>query len=82
MKNRGFTLVELFAVIIILGILGSISTAAIIGHVNKVKKEAVINSAEQIIKSATISYTTNDNFTTDKIDILSFDLSGSKPEFG
>lgn len=82
MKNRGFTLVELLGVIIVLGLLGTISTIVIMDNIETAKRKSVINSAEQIIKAVTIDYTTNDNFTTDKIDILTLNLGGAKPESG
>lgn len=82
MKNRGFTLVELLGVIIILGMLGTICTIVITDSIETSKENSIINSAKQIVKTITLDYTTNDNFTTDELDILSFDFKGEKPDEG
>lgn len=82
MERRGFTLIELLGVIVIIGILVLITTPIIMNTIENSRKSSAIRSAEQVIRTATISYSTNDNFTTDKQDVLSLDLSGKKPESG
>ena len=50
MKKRGFTLIELLAVIVVLAIIALISTPIVINNVEKAQKQALINSATNLIK--------------------------------
>ena len=51
-KNKGFTLIELLAVIVILAIIALIAVPQILNILNNVRKNAAIDSANGIIKSA------------------------------
>lgn len=82
MKRAGYTLVELLGTIVVIGILVLITTPIIMDTIENSKKNSIIRSAERIIKAATIEYSTNDKFTTEKQDILSLEVSGEKPEYG
>lgn len=57
MNKKGFTLVELLAVLIVLAILTTIATATIIKQVNESKK--TLNEAQKsIVKASAIEYAT------------------------
>jgi type IV pilus assembly protein PilA len=67
LKNqRGLTLVELLAVVVILGIIAAIAVPNIGGLIDKTKQDAKIAEGVQIIQSAKLySTSTNINFGTD-----------------
>lgn len=61
LKNeRGLTLIELLAVVVILGIIAAIAVPAIGGIINKSKEDAAVAEASQII-DATKLYITNED---------------------
>ena len=62
LKRKGFTLVELLAVIVILAIILLIAVLSIMGVVNRAKKDAFKNDLISVIK-ATQLYETKNNFT-------------------
>ncbi|WLD92248.1 type II secretion system protein [Alkalihalobacillus sp. AL-G] len=63
-SERGFTLVELLATIVILGIIAAIAVPAIGNIMENSKKEAHLANAEQIIEAARLKVT-SDGGTSD-----------------
>ena len=51
-KNKAFTLIELLAVIIILGILMIIAIPSVTTYINNSRKSAYVNTAREIISGA------------------------------
>ncbi|MFC5466745.1 type II secretion system protein [Lederbergia graminis] len=70
LKNeKGLTLVELLAVVVILGIISAIAIPSIGGLINNSKKDAHIANAQQMVNQAKFAitsgeYTESDNVTT------------------
>jgi type IV pilus assembly protein PilA len=65
LKNeRGLTLVELLAVIVILGIIAAIAVPSIGGVINNSKKDAKIAEALQIIDAARLAHAENPDTTS------------------
>lgn len=62
-SNKGFTMVEILAVVVILGIVVLISTNLVLKQLSKSKKQAFITDVEQFIKS-----TNYDTLVKDKLD--------------
>lgn len=51
-KKKGFTLIEMVAVVAIIGILAAILVPKITGYMDEAKKTAVINQARQVVQAA------------------------------
>lgn len=65
LKNqKGLTLIELLAVIVILGIIAAIAVPSIGGIINKTKDDAKVAEGVQIISAAKLYITTNPTATT------------------
>jgi type IV pilus assembly protein PilA len=62
-NQRGMTLVELLAVIVILGIISAIAVPSIGGIIEKTKKDAKVAEAIQIINAAKLAHASNSNIT-------------------
>ena len=56
MNKKGFTLIELIAVVVIMGIIALIATPNIISMVDKGKKQDYISDAKEFISKATYMY--------------------------
>jgi type IV pilus assembly protein PilA len=52
MKNKGYTLVELLAVIVILGIILVLAVPSITNSINFSRKEAFVKSEEELARAA------------------------------
>ncbi|MDD3340898.1 MAG: prepilin-type N-terminal cleavage/methylation domain-containing protein [Bacilli bacterium] len=55
-SRKGFTLVELLAVIVILAIIALIATPIIVGAINKAKKDAFLDTAYGVLKAGEFYY--------------------------
>ncbi|MCC3647498.1 prepilin-type N-terminal cleavage/methylation domain-containing protein [Cytobacillus oceanisediminis] len=64
--QKGLTLIELLAVIVILGIIAAIAIPSIGGLINKTKEDAKVAEAVQIVNAAKLFITTNP--TADSMD--------------
>jgi prepilin-type N-terminal cleavage/methylation domain-containing protein len=62
MNRKAFTLIELLAVIVILGIVLSISVPAVTGIINRITREAFASDAKMILKAIEYKRYDNENF--------------------
>ena len=82
-KKKGFTLIELLAVIVVLAIIALIATPIVMNTIEKSKKGTVIESANNLIKSAEY-YILQTKNRYGKVSVLNEKLnySGNKPDLG
>ena len=76
MKKKGFTLVELLAVIVILAVIILIAVTAVIPRMNKAKKKALVDEALMYFNAAKESYLFGDNVNGSSLCIDITDLHG------
>lgn len=88
-NNKGFTLIEVLAVIVLLGIIMSVAIVAISGYVEESKLKAYVNIAKEYIDIASIEIAKNEIVARDKntvyyihIDNLEAESDLSKSPFG
>lgn len=76
MNKKGFTLTEVLLVILLIGVLSLIASTAVLGHINKTKKDASIRNAVAYVAAV------NDyNFISEGEDVItSGDISTITPK--
>lgn len=73
MNKKGFTLVELLAIIVILGILASITTATVGNYIKKSKQDATRVTAQNMINTVLRDLEINYDLTNKTYDFLTTD---------
>ena len=91
MKNKAFTLIELLAVIIILGVLTTLIAPKVVNMLDEAEKNTNLTSAQNLVKSASLKASNNEmtgmgqnikiNYTTGE-NISYLDYTGDKPTNG
>ena len=69
MKKKGFTLVELLAVIVILAVIALIATPTILGVIDKAKRSSLQDSGYGLVEAANLYYAQYSNGKTVRFDI-------------
>lgn len=64
-NQKGLTLVELLVVIVVLGIVSAIAVPSVGGILNNAKKDGHIANAQQMVSSARLAMTVEEDFTSD-----------------
>ncbi len=87
MKRKGFTLVELLAVIVVLGVIAMISVPVVLNLINESRKNSFKSSVNGMIKSVEMYYTksagTEVTLDLGNTEILNqLDFTGTKPTAG
>ena len=92
MKNKGFTLVELLAVIAILAILVIVAMPNVLGMFNEAKVNVFVTDVQKIIDAATTAFTKDalnnagktiyySSVDNDDLNTKKLDMSGAKKEY-
>lgn len=77
MKNKGFTLVEVIAVVVLLSLIALILTPQITKSIDESKKNSFRSSAEGLIESAEQAYTEM-QYERKITDVIEFNLTSGK----
>ena len=73
MKKRGFTLVELLAVIVVIGVILVIVVPRVLKNIDEEKKSAFISSAKALIRKVEYDYMDNEDF--DYVSLKTFNIN-------
>ena len=76
-KKKGFTLIELIAVIAILGILAAVLVPNIIGYTNKARKAKVIADAKIVVNAISAYNSDADTIIADTVAVNSTTVIGN-----
>ncbi|MBX3475206.1 MAG: prepilin-type N-terminal cleavage/methylation domain-containing protein [Planctomycetes bacterium] len=79
-KNRGFTLVELMVVIVILGIIGTMAFVFVLDKPDKAKWEKARSDMAEIHKALNMYATENDGDYPDSLDGIAKQFGGNLPK--
>ncbi len=82
MNKKGFTLVELLAVVVIIAILASLAVPNIISMTTRAKNEQFITDAKQIIAKAKYAYKNGKFESSNTISLGDLEISLNKSPFG
>ncbi|MBR1413408.1 MAG: type II secretion system protein [Bacilli bacterium] len=78
MNKKGFTLVELLAVITILGIVMLIAVVAVLPMIDKSEQKALIDEGKSLVKAAELAYANNEDGMRGKVVCVSMEYLYNK----
>ncbi|MET3658983.1 prepilin-type N-terminal cleavage/methylation domain-containing protein [Sporosarcina psychrophila] len=81
-NEKGLTLVELLAVIVILGIIAAIAIPSIGGIIQGSREKAVIADAQNTLSAANLYFVDNNSKDTDKVEIADLIADGFMEDAG
>lgn len=79
-KNRGFTLVELMVVIVILGIIGTMAFVFVLDKPDRAKWEKARSEMSEIVKALSMYAIENDNQYPESLEAISKSFGGKVPQ--